>query len=336
MRGICTPVLLLVMSAGMAHADVRIDRRILTRVSGTAALAAAGATEMHRSVIVKGDRMMTVTKARGLELGRLVDFKEEKIYTIDIGRRSYSVETFAEIRAEATRLTRESIDRDAADTAADRPSAQDVIEAEAMRRELSKRQAAMTRKATGQRKTVNGFDAQELVTTMNLGSLPMIVTEWIAVDFPDTSEIQTFQRREANLQRAAGSPETDTYMLPVAGVPMSNGPMASAQFDDSIKGTAVLTVTSIGSAEATKEPDAQTTGEEPKKKSRFGSIGGAIAQTALGRLPGGGSRTSEREPEREERVTGSWTQDEILKVSTVVSDDEVSIPAGYKENRRRR
>jgi hypothetical protein len=81
-------------------ADVKADERGLVKFEGglgkvVGILGGRAAREGVKSTIaVKGDRKITTTDANG----QIVDLAEEKIYELDVRKKTYTVMTFAELR----------------------------------------------------------------------------------------------------------------------------------------------------------------------------------------------------------------------------------------------
>src|SRR5215208_5439364 len=94
-------VLTLALAAVPAHAEVKKEER--NQVSFAGALGkifsffgGKSAREgVVSSVAVSGDRKMTTT---GENTAQIVDLREEKIYDLDLRRKTYKVTTFEEIR----------------------------------------------------------------------------------------------------------------------------------------------------------------------------------------------------------------------------------------------
>jgi len=88
-------------TAAVAAADATIDQKTQFHFSGALGtminVFSRGTRDgVTSSEIVKGNRKLRRTESSG----ELVDLDEEKVYTIDFGRQSYSVKTFADLRRE--------------------------------------------------------------------------------------------------------------------------------------------------------------------------------------------------------------------------------------------
>ena len=104
--------LVLALGASPAHADVHSDQKTRVQLGGAIGgivnvFGGKAAREgVTTAVSVKGDRKATM----GDSGGQIIDLTEEKIYDVDLRRKTYKVTTFAELRRqmeEAQRKARE-------------------------------------------------------------------------------------------------------------------------------------------------------------------------------------------------------------------------------------
>ena len=91
---------LVAMSTHSLRADVKTDEKTLVKFEGmlgkvVGIFGGKSAREgVKTSVAVRGDRMASFSDTTG----SIVDLKEEKIYNIDVKKKSYTAITFAELR----------------------------------------------------------------------------------------------------------------------------------------------------------------------------------------------------------------------------------------------
>ena len=106
------------------------------------------------TVAVKGDRRITTNDVNG----QIVDLAEEKIYELDVRKKTYTVTTFADVRRrmEEARKKAEADAAKAQEKPAEAPPDQNAKEME----------VDFTVKETGQRKTINGFDTRQAIMTI--------------------------------------------------------------------------------------------------------------------------------------------------------------------------
>jgi len=161
-RSFLTPalILLLVVAASPAiRADVRSDEK--TKIEFTGMLGrmvnlfgGKGAREgIVSTVAVKGDRKATFNDSTG----QIIDLAEEKVYELDMKKKSYKVATFAELR----RRMEEA--RAKAEQNAQKEQAKEKTAEPAPKEKESNLEIDFDVKNTGQKKTVNGFDAHQIL-----------------------------------------------------------------------------------------------------------------------------------------------------------------------------
>ena len=111
------------------------------------------------TVAVKGNRKATMSDTTG----QIIDLAEEKIYDLDIKKKTYKVTTFAELRKQM-----EEAQREAEKSAREEQRASRAVEA---RREGSQRQGIRSRlrpQEHGAARTINGFDTNKTVMTITV------------------------------------------------------------------------------------------------------------------------------------------------------------------------
>ena len=113
----------------------------------------------------------------------------------------------------------------------------------------------MNKAPTGQRKSVNGWDAQEVVTTMRMpvvgGAMMSTTTEWVA-DVPQVEEINAFRKRYDAAVEPQLSPDELAALVSqnvFAGMPTS----PDITIDDTVSGTTILSILKSGPADGTPE-----------------------------------------------------------------------------------
>ena len=180
-------VLIVALAAVPAQAEVKKEERNQVSFAGMLGkvfnlFGGKSAKEgVVSTVAVSGDRKMTMT---GENTGQIVDLREEKIYDLDIRRKTYKVTTFEEIRRqmrEAEARARESASRE---PGSEQPSKNDGKEME----------VDFDVKNTGQTKTINGFDTRQVIATITVrekgkkiedsGGIVMTVDSWLSKSAP--------------------------------------------------------------------------------------------------------------------------------------------------------
>ena len=151
-----------------------------------------GATSI---VAVKGDRKATLNDSTG----QIIDLAEEKVYDLDLKKKTYKVTTFAELRRQMEEAQEEG-EEDARRSsqrgegkAARPPSPTEQVEVD------------FDVKDTGEKKTINGFDTHQTVMTITVrekgktleqsGGMVMTTDMWLTPKIPAMKEIAAFDMK---------------------------------------------------------------------------------------------------------------------------------------------
>jgi hypothetical protein len=281
------------------------------------------------TVAISGDRMMTVNDQKG----ELVDLAQEKVYDIDFKGKSYKVKTFAEIRKEWEEAQAEMKKRaaEAKEEKTEEPEAQYEID--------------FSVDKTGQRKTVSGYDCQQVVMTIAIrqkgkkledgGGMVMTTDMWMAPKIPAMQEQIAFYQRY--MKKLFGN-DTETMARDLAQA-MAMYPQMKAAMErmkkESVKmdGTAVLTTMKIETVMSPEQAKAKAeSGEKPKL--------GIALPGGLGGMFGKKKKTEEAPKEGlppapaetpKNRTTFMTSTTELLDVQASASAADVEIPAGFKQ-----
>jgi hypothetical protein len=328
-------VCLLAASASTLRADVKADERGLVRFEGTLGRVVnlfggrAAREGVKSTVAVKGDRKIKATD----QAGQIVDLAEEKIYDIDIRRKTYTVTTFDEVRRrmeEARKKAEEDAKKaEAGEKPSDAPPDQSGKEIE----------VDFSVKETGQRKTINGFDTRQAIMTIAFrekgktleesGGLVVTSDIWLAPRIAALQEIAEFDLRYAKAlagPMVAGA-SAEQMAAALAMYPMLKEGLARMS-EEAVKldGTAILTTTTIDSVKSAEQMAAEKArSQESAQPSASGGIGGLVGGLAR--------RATQKKEEPKARATFMTTTAETLKVTTDVTAADVAIPAGFKESR---
>ena len=277
------------------------------------------------TVAVKGDRRITTNDVNG----QIVDLVEEKIYELDVKKKTYTVTTFADVRRrmEEARKKAEADAAKAQEKPADAPPDQHAKEME----------VDFTVKETGQRKTINGFDTRQAIMTIALrekgktleqaGGLVVTSDIWLAPRIAAMQEVAEFELRYAKAlygpMITGASPEEMAAAL--ALYPMLKDGLARMR-DEAVKldGTAILTTTTVEAVKSEEQLAAEKkSGEAESKPSVSGGVGGLVGGLAR--------RATQRNEAPKPRATFMTITNEVLKVSTEVAAADVGIPAGFRQ-----
>ena len=259
---------------------------------------------------VRGDRKAEFNDTRG----RIVDLKEEKVYEIDMKKKTYEVTTFDELRRRM-REAQEKAQREA-------PTEQEGRDAKD-ERPAKEMEVDFDVKETGQTKTLAGYDTRQVIMTVTVrekgrtlddgGGLVMTADSWIGPEIPAMKELAEFEMRywKALAPETAGM-SAEQMAAAVAMFPMIKSAMERLQKESvKLKGTPLATTTTF---EAVKSKEQMA--EQPQS-SGGGGLGGMLAR-----------RLAKRDDKP--RSTIVTINHETLEVATNVADTDLAIPAGFK------
>jgi hypothetical protein len=333
---------LIALSSYSLRADVRSDQkshvefagmlgRMFTMFGGKAAK--EGVTSI---VAVKGDRKATMNDSTG----QIIDLAEEKVYDLDLKKKSYKVTTFAELRRrmeEAKRKAEEDARKEAGQQK-EKPAAADP---NAKQVEID-----FDVKNTGVKKTINGFDTHEAIITITVrekgktleqgGGMVMTSDMWLAPKIAAMKEIADFDMRYAKAlygSMVAGV-SAEQMAAAMAMYPMMKDALGKMSAEGGkIDGTAIQTTTTMDSVKSddqmAEEAKAAKSGDDSKSStppSPGGLIGGFAKKMAAKKMSSGDDAAKPR-------ATFMTATTEVLKVVTDVTPADVAVPAGFKESK---
>jgi len=335
-------VCLMMASSAVLSADVRSDQRVKFQLGGMVGklvnmFGGKGAREgVVSTVAVKGDRKATMSDTTG----QIVDLSEEKIYDLDIRKKTYKVTTFAQLRAEMERAQREAekAAREERPSEPSKPAEKDPNEKEF--------EVDFDLKNTGASRTINGFDTKQTVMTITVrekgktlneaGGIVMTTDMWMTPNAPSTKELIDFDVRYAKQlygPAMTGASAADMAMA-MAMYPQMKPALEKMRAEGTkIEGTAILTEMKMeavppGTADTTAEALPAPEAQPEQKKGRFGGLMGGLKKMAEASQQQ--QKSGEQKPQRTIFLT---TSVETLKLTTDVTADAVAIPAGFKENK---
>ena len=342
-------VCLVVSGSAVVSADVRTDQRVRFQLGGAVGklinmFGGKGAREgVTTTVAVKGNRKVTMTDATG----QIIDLSEEKIYDLDLKRKTYKVTTFAQLRAEMEKARKEA-EQAAREAQAQQPSEPSQPSQPAQKDPNQKEfEVDFDLKNTGATRSINGFDTKQTVMTITVrekgkslneaGGMVMTTDMWLTPSAPSTDDIAEFDMKYAQKLYGpsvmAGASAQDMAMA-MAMYPQIKPAMdRMAKEGTKVEGTAILTEmkmeavppgTANQTAEALPKPEAQP----EQKKGRFGGLMGGLKKMAEAANQ---SNSGTQKPAQRSIIM--TTSVEMLKLTPDVTADVVAIPAGFKETK---
>ena len=327
-------ILLLVLAASPAiRADVRSEEKSKIEFTGMLGrmvnlFGGKGAKEgIVSTVAVKGNRKATFNDTTG----QIIDLGEEKIYELDMKKKTYKVATFAELRRqmeEAKAKAEQNAQKEQPREKAAEPAPKE-----------NNVEIDFDVKDTGQKKVVNGFDAHQVVMTITVrekgktleenGGLVLTADEWLVPRIPAMKEVADFDIRYAQKlygPMIAGASAQD--MAAAAALYPMMAPAIAKMRAEGVKmdGTPVMTVLTFEAVQSAEQAAAEQKESKPSASGGLGGIAGGLMRRATQKKSEGDQNQKGRT-----RVMSSTT--EILKVVTDVAAADVAVPAGFKENK---
>lgn len=325
------PALALALALGavsVLHADVKTEDKSVVTFGGTLGrlVNVFGGKAVKEGIVstvaVSGDRKMSANDTRG----DIVDLKEEKIYELDMRRKTYTMTTFDELRRKMQAME-EKARADAGKESKEAPPTQDQGKQYDIDFDVNN---------TGQTKTINGFDTREVIVTVTVrekgkkledsGGVIMTVDNWLTRGQPALKEIWDFEARY--YQKLEGpTPQIDAQQLATALAMLPGLKEAFARYSKaSLDGTAIQSTTTIeGVKSADEMRQAQSGAQSGSDQGVPTSVGGALGGFMRRR-----AQASAEKNAANPRSTFMTLTNEVLKISTSVSPTDVAIPPGFK------
>lgn len=317
----CVLVLTLIaLGAGPALADVKTRDKGQVKFEGFLGrmMGMFGGKAAKEGVVttnaVKGDRKVELNESTG----RIVDLKEEKVYELDVKKKTYTVITFEELR----RRMREAQEK-AEKQAQEAPKEERDPQQDKPAREM---EVDFDVKETGQKKQIAGYDTREVVMTVTVrekgkaleesGGMVMTSNSWLAPTIPAMKELAEFEMRywKAIAPEASGM-SAEQMAAVMAMYPMLKRAMERLKAEGSkLEGTP-LASTLVFEGVKSKEQMAQ-----PSQQSSGGGISGMLA------------RRMKKGDDKPRSVIFTMNH-ETLEVTPSVAAEELQIPASFKEKK---
>ena len=322
-------------AASSLHADVKTEERVKFELGGMLGKVAGmfgGKDEGTMSVIaVKGPRQSMMTDSAG----QIIDLAEEKVYQLDVKRKTYRVATFAQIRQqmEEARAKAEKAMRE------EQAKQKDPEAAAAQKQIQDSMEIDLDVRKTGQSRTINGYSTNQVLVIVTVrekgktldqsGGMQITSDMWMAPQIPALREVSDFQAEYAKklygpmIQGA--SPQDMASAL--ALYPMLKPALERMNAEkDKVQGTAILTTVKVeGVKSAEQFAQEQKQREEGNKPSVSGGVGGLLGGLARR------AAQNKVQGDPQQRSMVMTTTSELLKIATDVPAADVAIPAGFKQ-----
>lgn len=320
---IFVPALMLVAAPLLAdvktrdRTTVKFESRLLNFFLGKAAKEG-----LQTTTAVKGNRKATFNDATG----RIVDLSEEKVYDLDMKKKTYTVTTFDELRRRM---------REQAEKAQQEAQKQEPAEAQEAQKPQKEYEVDFDVKDTGQKKQVAGYDTHETIVTITVrekgkkveesGGLIMTNDMWLGPQIPQLKESAEFEMRYWKQLEGAQvggdlTPEQAAMILKMFPL-IAKASDRLAKDGDKLSGTPLDVTTTI---ESVKSPEQMEQAQQQQQQQSGGAGGGISGMLAKKML--------KKEPPKQ-RATVMTTHHEVLEVATSVAANDLAIPAEFKEKK---
>jgi hypothetical protein len=269
---------------------------------------------------VKGNRKATMNDSTG----QIIDLSEEKLYDLDMKKKTYEVTTFDELR----RRMREAREK-AEQTAAREQGKEEKTEKSEPQKEY---EVDFNVKETGQKKQLAGYDTHEVVTTITVrekgksleeaGGIVMTSASWLAPQIAALKELTDFDIKYwQKLQGPDAMGMSAEQLATVIGMyPGVKQAMERLQKEGTkLQGTSLATTTTVEGVKS-KEQAAQ---QAESGKSGGGGLGGMLARR-MAKKDGDGTSG---------RAMIFSSEHELQEIQTAVTAADTDIPAGFKEKK---
>ena len=262
---------------------------------------------------VKGNRKVEMT---GDSFGRIVDLTEEKIYQLDLKKKTYEVITFEEMR----RQLREAREKAQRETPKEEKPKEEAGKPE---KEI---EFDFDVKETGQTKSIAGHNTREVVMTLTMrekgktleesGGIVLTSTSWLAPTIAAMKEFAEFEMRywKAIAPEGAGLSAEQMAAL-MALYPMLGKAMERLKSEGTkLEGTPLsntMTFEAVKSKAALEQEGQQNSG---------GGLSGMLARRIV-------------KKDTKPRTLVFTSNHETLEVATAVAATDLEMPAGFKEKK---
>lgn len=272
---------------------------------------------IQSTVSVKGDRMMH----RSANHASVIDLGSQTITSIDLQKKQYTVMTFEEMKQMIDQMSQKMKQND--------------------KGEMSFKVSA---KATGKAKQVAGFDAKEMVLTMEMeakdkesgqkGGMTIITDMWIAPGIPGYQEVRDFYKRMS--EKINWTPGGNLFMQ---NPQVSEGMAEVYKEASKVDGVPVQQTITMGAAGTVQPADGSSPPpQQQQPAAERPSVGSALGGALGGKFGIGRKKTSSDQPPPSSASNGQ-NAGSLLEMTTELSSfssnavdpSQFEVPAGFKK-----
>jgi len=269
---------------------------------------------------VKSNRKATMNESTG----QIIDLTEEKVYDLDMKKKTYEVTTFEELRRRM-REARERAEKDAREQGQGKEEKPEKTEPQ------KEYEVDFSAKETGQKKQLAGYDTRQVIMTITVrekgktledaGGVVMTVDSWLGPQIAALKELAEFDLKYwKQLQGPDAMGMSAEQLATVIGMfPAVKQGMDRLQKESpKLQGTPLATTTMVEGVKS-KEQAAQ----QPDSSKGGGGLGGMLAR-----------RMAKKDTDPANGRAMIFTAEhEVQEVQTAVTADDTAVPAGFKEKK---
>jgi hypothetical protein len=324
-------ILVLASTLGIS-ADVKSQQKTQIKLEGVLGKVAGmfGGKSLKEGTVttiaVKGNRRMSTTDTTA----ELIDLDAEKVYRLDLRGKTYTVKTFAELRAEFQK----AMARGEAEASRERPEKPDGKQPEM--------EINVDIKKTGQQKPIAGISCDQIIMTLTVhekgkpvddaGGMIFTTDMWMAPKNPALQENiafeMTYQQKVFGDLAAAAGRDLGQAMAMYPGM---KDAMARIQTEGQrLDGTPMLTTMTMTGAAGPGGSEARADQERGGGGTigALGGLGGLLGRKKKAEAPVEGASGA---PGAKTRATILTTVTEVLSIDSTVAAGDVDIPAGFRQ-----
>jgi hypothetical protein len=321
---------LLALTAGLAMTEVKTRHKSQVKIEGMIGRVVnmfggkAAREGLVSTTAVKGTRKATMNE----DTGQIIDLSEEKIYDLDMKKKTYEETTFEELR----RRMREAREKAEKDAAREQGKERKPEKGGEPQKEL---EVDFDVKETGQTRTLAGYNAREVLMTVTLrekgkkledaGGFVMTADSWLGPEIPALKELAEFDLRywkQLQGPDAMGMSAEQMAMV-IAMYPMLKQ-AADRLAKESVKlqGTPLATTTAFDVVKSKEmmAQEAENSGSSGGGGASVGGLGGMLAR-----------KLAKKDGDPKPRATIFTVIGETQEVATSVAAADVALPAGFKK-----
>ena len=318
---------IVILTAGPALAEVKTREKSQVKIEGIIGrmMNLFGGKAAKEGVVattaVKGNRKSTMNETTG----QIVDLSEEKVYDLDLKKKTYEVTTFDELRRRM-KEAKEKAEKDAREHAGESNKPE---KAEKPDKEL---EVDFDVKETGQKKQLAGYDTREVIMTVTLrekgklledsGGFVMTADSWLGPQIAALKELRDFDVR---YWKQLEGPDAMGMSAEQMAMVVATYPMLKQASERLSKESAKLQGTPLASTtafEVVKSKEQMAQQAESSSSGGGGGIGGMLAR-----------KIAKKDNEVKPRSTIFTVFAETQEVATTVAAADLQVPPDFKEKK---